>query len=388
MRVHEVTVKISTIAVIIFAAAILGTPVWGQGGPPPPEQMAGKTAGQYFKNIKVLNNVPAAKLLDGMRYMTVALGVECEFCHNTRNFPSDQKKTKQTARKMMKMLFAIDKDNFNGTTRVSCYTCHRGHHEPPALPVPPQEVAMTSLPAPVMRRPKMMKIAAGTSVPTPDQILAKYAEALGGAQALASVKSRVIEVERSAEGKGERPTMQQIYEKAPGKFLIVTHYQKRTGRTGGNGKEMWVATPFGSRRLDGLDVVYPTQEAQLNPADALAHFTNKRVTAMAQVGDRKAYVLTAKAPDGTLERFFFDTQSGLLLRRISFYRTIFGALLFEAEYSDYQKEGGVVLPLKTTWWTANEGWTETVKSVKTNVPLSDARFQPPPRKAGAPRARL
>jgi photosynthetic reaction center cytochrome c subunit len=68
-----------------------------------------------------------------MQFITSSLGVQCEYCHVEKAFDKDDKKPKQTARKMMQMMFAIDA-NFDGQA-VTCYSCHRGSRKPLAIPV-------------------------------------------------------------------------------------------------------------------------------------------------------------------------------------------------------------------------------------------------------------
>ena len=85
-----------------------------------------KKAEEQFKNIQVLKGVPAEQIFPTMQFITASLGVECEFCHVQNAFEKDDKKTKQTARKMMEMMFAINQDNFEGHREVTCYSCHRG----------------------------------------------------------------------------------------------------------------------------------------------------------------------------------------------------------------------------------------------------------------------
>ena len=64
-----------------------------------------------------------------------SLGVECEFCHSSGpdgrlQFDKDGKKEKKTAREMMRMMLAINHDNFKGEREVTCNTCHRGDRRP------------------------------------------------------------------------------------------------------------------------------------------------------------------------------------------------------------------------------------------------------------------
>lgn len=95
-----------------------------------PEQ----TAGEHFKNVTVLKEIPASQLIDDMRYFTFSLGVDCEFCHVRGNFSADDKRTKTTARHMIEMTENIDKTAFHGHEVVRCYTCHQGHQEPIRVP--------------------------------------------------------------------------------------------------------------------------------------------------------------------------------------------------------------------------------------------------------------
>jgi tetratricopeptide (TPR) repeat protein len=100
------------------------------------------------KNLKVLpKNTPKEKLSATMIGFTRALGVRCPFCHvgqegqslTTYDFVSDQKPTKDVARRMMKMVANINRDlskmKFPEPKRVTvaCVTCHRGRPRPLTL---------------------------------------------------------------------------------------------------------------------------------------------------------------------------------------------------------------------------------------------------------------
>jgi Photosynthetic reaction centre cytochrome C subunit len=98
------------------------------------------------RNLKVLPiDISDQKLDSIMQTYNLALGVQCEFCHvKQKVFPgeidyaSDAEPMKEEARKMMRMVIDINKNNFwfNKTDRpeylhtVSCKTCHRGEPYP------------------------------------------------------------------------------------------------------------------------------------------------------------------------------------------------------------------------------------------------------------------
>ncbi len=54
-----------------------------------------ETAGQRFKNIKVLNDMPADQLGKVMNIFSASLGVNCDFCHYGEDFEKDGKKEKR-----------------------------------------------------------------------------------------------------------------------------------------------------------------------------------------------------------------------------------------------------------------------------------------------------
>src|SRR6201998_101236 len=141
-------VRIPLIAIFIILSGIIvsGLKAKSTGKNPPSQTTAAltptpKKAEEQFKNIQVLKGIPAEQIFPTMQFIAASLGVECEFCHVHNAFEKDDKKPKQAARKMMEMMFAINKDNFEGHREVTCYSCHRGSPHPLAIPVVASEDA-------------------------------------------------------------------------------------------------------------------------------------------------------------------------------------------------------------------------------------------------------
>jgi Photosynthetic reaction centre cytochrome C subunit len=101
---------------------------------------------QKERNLKVLPlDISDQKLDSIMKTYNVALGVKCDFCHvpvagfkDSLDYASDKIHMKEDARKMMRMVIDINKNNFwyNKEIRpeflntVTCKTCHRGEAFP------------------------------------------------------------------------------------------------------------------------------------------------------------------------------------------------------------------------------------------------------------------
>ena len=168
---------ISLFAVNFLTAFVIFT--HAQEQPPVP-----KIAAQQFKNIQALKDIPADQLIPTMQFIGGALGVDCEFCHVEHAMDKDDKKEKQTARKMIEMEIAINKGHFKNEIEVTCYTCHRGSPHPVGVPI-------LTVNAGKLPEHEHQVISAQESLPTADQILDKYLAAIGGADALHKIKTRV-----------------------------------------------------------------------------------------------------------------------------------------------------------------------------------------------------
>src|SRR5438270_1167118 len=172
MRVTKILLG-TFLAGVVFAVGMAG--LCAQSRKPSTGGRAPKTAEQVYKNIQVLKGVPADQLIPAMQFITASLGVQCDFCHLENAFEKDDKETKQTARKMMRMMFTINKDNFEGHQEVTCFACHRGARKPLIIPrVNEDDVKVAEV---EKTRPEET-----TGLPAAEQIVAKYLQAIGGAE--------------------------------------------------------------------------------------------------------------------------------------------------------------------------------------------------------------
>ena len=134
----------------LVTAALAAVPVHAQQQPPSPAGAQGR-GGQPPappQNLQVLpKDISRQDLQTTMRNFTFALGVMCDHCHVTepaRDFASDAKQAKKTARVMMQMTGHVNEMIGSGVgkpaaevTRVQCATCHRGEAIPETPQAPP-----------------------------------------------------------------------------------------------------------------------------------------------------------------------------------------------------------------------------------------------------------
>jgi hypothetical protein len=311
-----------------------------------------ETAGQKFKSIKVLNEMPADQMGKVMNMMSASLGVECKFCHASNDADSEKEgfEHKDMARQMLKMAFELNKNYFNGRPEINCNTCHQGKSHPqPSFPLKPVEQE----PRPAQPATK----------PTVDEILAKYATALGKAD----IKSRKIAAQRlEPDGKTTEPeeilqSGQKMQVKTTyGNYVVVEKYDGKTVSKVGNDQPI---------ELKADEAEQIKREAQLfaNP-DIKSIYAKLDFRFVDRVDGRDAYRITATNADNTRESLLFDVQTGLLVRRIASAPTILGFFQYQVDYNDYKDFGGVKLPTTIKFAVPNIRWTRKLIDVKINPP--------------------
>lgn len=363
---------IAGLALLLVCGLAVGG-VAAQSGTSAATTHTAKLAEEQFKNIQVLKGIPADQLIPAMQFITASLGVGCDFCHVEGAFEKDDKKPKQTARKMMEMMSAINKENFDGRREVTCYSCHRGSAKPIGTPV-----VMTKEPK-EMGAAKMTEAteAKAETGPTAEQLFDKYVKALGGAAALDKITSRV---EKGTIAFAGDSFPIDVYTKEPNRRVSFTHMPQGDNVTAFDGHEGWLSAPGRPvRDMHGQDLDGASIDADLHFALHLKDmFSGLSVDQSQKIDDHDAYLVVGKREGNPPLQLFFDRQSGLLIRLVRFGGTPLGLLPTQIDYADYREVGGVMVPFRWTLARATGRFTIQASEVRQNVPVDDAKFARPP----------
>lgn len=367
---------------MLVAGLLVGASAFGQSLPAQKPQMAE----EVFKNIQVLKGVPVNEFLGIMGFFSASLGKSCVDCHNSdsgwENYVADTNPNKRTARAMITMASYINKSFFGGRQVVTCYSCHRGGPHPKVTP----NLAALYSPPSESEPDDVVQPAPGG--PSPDQILGKYIQALGGAQRLAGLTSFV--------GKGtsvgygldaeKRPT--EVFAKAPGQHATIVHAENGDTVTIYDGQAGWISAPnlpIPVLPLTGGDLEGAKLDANLSfPAGIQQALTRWRVGVPSEIDDHEVQVLQGITASGTLATLYFDSESGLLLRQLRYTNSPVGRIPTQIDYSDYREVAGVKMPFRwtVTWLDGRESFE--LSEVQADVPVDATRFAkpaPPPKRA-------
>jgi len=325
-----------------------------------------ETAGQKFKSIKVLNDMPADQMGKVMNMISASLGVDCKFCHasNDGDYEKEGFEHKDMARKMMKMVFDLNKTQFDGRPEINCNSCHNGKSHPqPSFPLtaakPPEE------------RPKQPDVK-----PTADEILVKYEAALGGKEKITKITAREIKASRvEPDGKNTEP--EEIFQKGK-KIVANTMYGKYVVSELFDGKEFWKFGDNSKIDLKTDEIEQGRREAQIfaNP-DLKPIYATLEFRFLDRIDGRDVYMVLATTADKKRERLYFDAATGLLVRRVASSPTVFGNHVFQVDYQDYKDFGGVKVPTTIKYAMPQIQWIRKITEVKVNPVISDAKFTVP-----------
>jgi outer membrane lipoprotein-sorting protein len=357
---------------------VLGIPlcavvVIGQLPTPSPN----KKADEIYKNVQVLKDIPSDQLIPAMKFVSSALGVRCEYCHVENAFDKDDKKTKQTARKMMQMMFAINANNFDGHQEVTCYSCHRGNPNPVAIPVVAETVPKL-LNAPPANSPQ-----SAPDLPAAAEIVQKYVAALGGADAITKLQSLI---QHGTVDAGGRQFPMDILIKSPDRIATVTHFPGgANGSVIANRSEGWIMFPgspvramtagdLDSARMDS-DLQFPVRINQL--------FTALQVDKRVKIGDADTFLVVGKRAALPPLNMYFDAQTGLLTRVVRYESSPLGLNPTQIDYTDYRETAGVKLPYRWLSATPIGRFTVQISATEPNAKIPDNAFKPEPPPNGA-----
>jgi hypothetical protein len=368
--------KFPTISACLFMVALAGAQV-------PPEQKSAM-AEQAFKNIRVLKGIPVDQFMATMGFFSASLGETCTDCHSAESGGNwdkyaDDNPRKNTARGMIAMMNAINKNYFGGRREITCYSCHRGVERPDVTPNladlygPPPSKEPDELRDPAVK---------GTSA---DQILDRYIQAIGGAERLAKLTSFVAK--GIYQGYGDEKYPMDVFVKAPNQFSTVIHTAAGDSTTTYNGSAGWIAGPATERPVALLELTdgdlagAKLDAAVWFPAQIKLALTQWRAASSTTIDGHEVQMIQGTGDGRYPVNLYFDSKSGLLARMVRYSESPVGLNPTQIDYADYREVAGVRMPYRVivTWLDGKS--TTQLSEIQPNVPIEAARFARPPRPA-------
>jgi photosynthetic reaction center cytochrome c subunit len=368
--------RVNLRAVATLAAGLL----WGNSADGQAPAAKPPLAEDVFKNIQVLKGIPVDEFMDTMGIFSAALGISCENCHAANdsswaNYAGDNTAAKRTARRMVVMMQAINKNYFGGRQVVTCFSCHRGGDHPKTTPdlgaiygAPPEDELDDA-------------VEPAKDQPTADQILDRYIQAIGGAQKLAAISTLAAKGTTSGYGPESGQRGIEIYAKAPNQRTQIVHTDNGDSTTTTDGRSAWISAPLrpvAVLELAGGELDGARADAALEfPGRIKQAFTQWRSGAPSIIGDKRVQVVQGVIGNGTMVSLYFDPETGLLVRMRRYAASVVGRVPTQYDYSDYRDVGGVKMPFKWTMMWLDGRESVELNEIRVNANIDAARFHEP-----------
>jgi len=319
---------------------------------------------QQPKNVKILTGLSRPEVQRIMNEMRAGLGVHCHYCHVVGKDPSvDGTPQKARAREMMQMVIDVNKRLFEGRPVVTCYTCHNGTPHPKTSPPLPQP-----LPRDVTADAPVADTA--TKVPSASEVLQRYVTAVG--RIVPASEPRAMVATRATPLGG--PIAMKIVEAGEQFRADITLpdgsavTQVLTG-TGG-----WIRDKSGVHDMQPEDLVNARLARRPFAPFTEAAFGDDAKVAADKIGDQSVWVVTTRDA-----QYWFDAESGLLLRRVVFYSSPIGRIPEQTEFDHYRSVGGAKVPFTTRVALVDPwlGGTRQATSIVLGTPIAPSEFEKP-----------
>ncbi len=222
-------------------------------------------------------------------------------------------------------------------------------------------------------------LAAADNLPKGETILDKYIEATGGKAAYAKLHNEISTgtMEFAAMGlKGKLVAYSAEPDKRVAEFTL-----QGIGKIldGVNGEVAWASSAIqGPRVKEGDEKAEALLEGQFN---AEAHwrdiFKSAETVAVEAVDGKDCYKVVVTSKAGKKMTRWYDKQSNLLLKNIMVSKSPMGELEAVSTFSDYRKEGDILVPHKVVAQVAGRELTMTVEKVEYNAEIPTGKFDLP-----------
>ncbi len=214
--------------------------------------------------------------------------------------------------------------------------------------------------------------------PSGASLIDKYIAKTGGADAYAKVKNMAMTgtVQMAAQNISGNVT---IFEEGEKTYTSMDFAGIGKIEEGYDGENAWQNSALqGPRLLDGDERLSAKRGAMLGVITNWHDVYKEANTVGAEDVDGKpAWKVEMVAKEGKPEFFFFDRDSGLLVRSTAVYTTAMGELRTESNLSDYRTVNGILTPFTMTEKAMGANIVMHFSSISYNAPIPKDRFEPP-----------
>jgi hypothetical protein len=214
--------------------------------------------------------------------------------------------------------------------------------------------------------------------PSGDSLLERYIKESGGAEAYAKAKNMAMSgtVEMPAQNITGNVT---IFEEGEKSYTSMEFAGIGKIEEGYDGQTAWQNSALqGPRILDGDEKISAKRGATLGLVTNWKEvYKEAHTVGLEDVDGKPAWKVEMTAREGKPETFYFDRDSGLLVRISAVFSTPMGEITTESTLSDYRPVGGILTPFTMTEKAMSQNIMMHFKNVVYNAAIPPDRFALP-----------
>ena len=222
-------------------------------------------------------------------------------------------------------------------------------------------------------------ISMGADMPSGESLLQRAVDKSGGAAAYAKAKNVSMSgtVEMPAQNIGGTIT---VFEEGEKSYTAMDFAGIGKIEGGFDGETAWENSALqGPRILDGDEKLEAKRAAALSILTAWREvYKSARTIGSEDVDGKPAWKVEMTPKEGKPETFYFDRDSGLLVRTSAVHSTPLGDIATESTMSDFRSVDGIQTPFTLTESAMSQKIVTHFRSVVYNAPLPKDRFDLPP----------
>jgi hypothetical protein len=230
--------------------------------------------------------------------------------------------------------------------------------------------------------PPAVTSATASALPSAQEIIEKYIQALGGDAAIQKIETRVDTGSLEITSRNMHSKIE-TYRKTPDKILTVVHGPRGDTSQNYNGTIGWQQRGGEVQDLSGDDLARVKDSAAFVPGMNLKkNYAHLEVKDTAKIDGHEAYRIISSGASGSGAEYYFDAQSGLLVRISTEVDSPLGSIPEDAYYEDYRDVSGVKVPFLIRIVRADGATIYKWEQIQANISVDNSRFEKP---AGKPR---
>ena len=216
-------------------------------------------------------------------------------------------------------------------------------------------------------------------LPSGESLMQRYIDKSGGTQAYAKARSMSMTGKVEMEGRNISGTVT-IMEEGHKSYTAMEFPGIGKVEEGYDGDTAWEDSALqGPRILDGDEKAAAKRAATLALVSSWRDvFKEAKTIGPADVDGKPAWQVEMVAKEGKPETWFFDRDSGLVVKTSAVLSTAMGDLATELTMSDFRTVNGILTAFAMTQKAMSQTIVMRFDKISYNAPIPAGRFEPPP----------